>query len=127
MRTRRYTRLPGMTLAVMLTLLVGQGLVFGHDDGDRTAPSKLEGTWNVTLQLGRCDASCLCPPGITTDTLIPALQMFLKHGFYLEAPVGPSCAARGWDRGSASATTSSRPTSSSSSLTPTLAPEAAMR
>ena len=53
MRTRRYTPLPGMTIAVMLTLLVGQGLVFGHDDGDRTAPSKLEGTWNV----GSCPSS----------------------------------------------------------------------
>jgi len=28
-----------MTLAVMLTLLVGQGLLLGHDDGDKTAPS----------------------------------------------------------------------------------------
>jgi hypothetical protein len=32
MRTRRFTRLPGMTLAVMLSLLVGQAPVFGHDD-----------------------------------------------------------------------------------------------
>ncbi len=40
MRTRLFTLLPGMILAVMLTLLVGQGLAFGHDDGDRTEPSK---------------------------------------------------------------------------------------
>ena len=101
MRTRRYTPLPGMTIAVMLTLLVGQGLVFGHDDGDRTAPSKLEGTWNVTGQFGRCDASCPCPPGITTDTLISALHMYLKHGSFLEAPGGTLLRGPGlgsWER-----------------------------
>jgi len=32
MQTTRFTRLPGLALAVMLTLLVGQGLVFGNDD-----------------------------------------------------------------------------------------------
>ena len=32
MQTTRFTRLPGLALAVMLMLLVGQGLVFGNDD-----------------------------------------------------------------------------------------------
>lgn len=41
MQTRRFTRLSGLALAVLSTLLVGQGLVFGHDDRDRTAPSTL--------------------------------------------------------------------------------------
>ena len=48
MQTTRFTRLSRLTLAVTLTLLVGQGLVFGDDDGDRTKPGKLEDTWNVT-------------------------------------------------------------------------------
>jgi hypothetical protein len=39
MQTRRFARFSGMVLAVMLTLVVGQGLVFGHDD-DKRGPSK---------------------------------------------------------------------------------------
>ena len=100
MRTRRYTRLPGMTLAVMLTLLVGQELVFGHDDGDRTAPSKLEGTWNVTLRFPDCSSQCPCP-GNTPNIPIPALHMFLKHGSYLEVPGGSPLRGPGlgsWER-----------------------------
>jgi len=101
MQTRRYTRLPGLALAVLLTLLVGQGLVFGNDDRDRTEPRKLEGTWNVTGQLGRCDASCPCPPGVTTDTLVLALHMYLKHGSFLEAAGGSLLRGPGlgsWER-----------------------------
>ena len=87
MRTRRFTRLPGMTLAVMRTLLVGQGLVFGHDDGDRTAPSKLEGTWNVTLQFPVCSTECPCPGGVP-NIPIPALHTYLKHESFLEVSGG---------------------------------------
>ena len=35
MKTRLLTQIPGMTLAVMLTLVVAQGLVLGYDDDDR--------------------------------------------------------------------------------------------
>jgi hypothetical protein len=92
MQTRRYTQLPGMTLAVLLTLLVGQGLVFGHDDGDRTAPRTLEGTWNVTLRFPVCDPPttvpfCSCPGG-TPNIPISGLHMYLKHGSFLEVPGG---------------------------------------
>jgi hypothetical protein len=87
MQTRRYTRLPGMTLAVMLTLLVGQGLVFGRDDGDRTEPRKLEGTWNVTLRFPVCSSQCPCPGG-TPNIPIPALHQYLKHGSFREASGG---------------------------------------
>ena len=101
MQTRRFTQLLGITLAVMLTLLVDQGLVFGDNDGDRAEPSKLEGTWNVTMQLGRCDASCPCPPGVTTDTRVPALHMYLKHGAFVEAAGGSLLRGPGlgsWER-----------------------------
>jgi hypothetical protein len=81
MQTRRFTRLPGMTLAIMLTLLVGQGLVFGDDDGDRTKPIKLEGTWDVYLQCPKetCDRTdCRCPG--CPDNAILTLNTFLKGG-----------------------------------------------
>jgi hypothetical protein len=84
-QTKLFTQLPGLALAVMLTLLVGQGLGFGHDDGDGAAPRKLEGTWHVTLKISRCDAECPCPPGVTTDTPIPTLNTFLRHGAFLRA------------------------------------------
>jgi hypothetical protein len=79
MKTKLLTWIPGMTLAVLFTMLVGS---VGADD------RKLEGTWNITGRLGRCDASCLCPPGITTDTPIQALNMYLKHGAFLQAAGG---------------------------------------
>jgi hypothetical protein len=102
MQTRRFTRIPGMTLAVMLTLLVGQGLVFGHDDGDRTAPSKLEGAWDVTLKFPEktCDRTeCRCP-GDVPNIPIPTLNTFLKHGGMLWSAttflVGPGQGS--WER-----------------------------
>jgi len=87
MQTRRFTRLPGMTLAVMLTMLVGQGLVFGHDDGDRKEPRKLEGTWNVTLLFPDCTSQCPCPGGVP-NIPIPGLHMYLKHGSFLATSGG---------------------------------------
>jgi hypothetical protein len=81
MQTTRFTRLLGITLTVMLTLPVGQGLVFGHDDGDRTASNKLEGTWDVTLRFpeSSCNNACNCP-GNTPNIPLPTLNTFLKHG-----------------------------------------------
>ena len=73
MQTRRFTQLPGLALAVLLTLLVGS---VGADD------SKLEGTWDVTLQFPEetCDRpECNCP-GNTPNIPIPALNTFLKGG-----------------------------------------------
>jgi len=99
MQTRRFTRLPGMTLAVMLTMLVGQGLVFGHDDGDRTEPRKLEGTWNVILNFPEdtCKPECNCPP---SNIKIPTLNTFVKHGGMLwsggSLVVGPGQGS--WER-----------------------------
>jgi len=100
MQTTRFTRLSRLTLAVTLTLLVGQGLVFGDDDGDRTKPGKLEDTWNVTLQFPVCSTECPCPSSVP-NIPIPALHMFLKHGFYLEAPGGSPLRGPGlgsWER-----------------------------
>jgi hypothetical protein len=65
----------------MLALVVGQGLVFGHDNGDRAEPRKLEGTWDVTLRFpeSSCTAPCTCP-GNTPNIPIPTLNTFLKQG-----------------------------------------------
>jgi len=78
-----------MALAVLLTLLVGQGLVFGDDD-DRREPGQLEGTWDVTLTFDNCadpatpptpdTPGCSCPPGLT----VSGLHMYLKNGSYLD-------------------------------------------
>jgi hypothetical protein len=46
MQTTRFTRLLGITLAVMLTLVVRQGPVFGHDDDRGAQASRIEGVWD---------------------------------------------------------------------------------
>ena len=80
MQTTRFTSLPGMILAVMLMLLVGQTPVFGNDDNEGP---KLVGTWNVTLKFPQCTTECPCPGGMP-NIPIPALQTYLKHGAMLE-------------------------------------------
>jgi hypothetical protein len=73
MRTRRFTRLPGLAFAVLLTLVVGQDLVSGNDD-DRRESRKLAGTWNVILQFPVCSTECPCPGGVL-NIPIPGLHM----------------------------------------------------
>ena len=53
MQTRLLTRLPGMTLAVMLMLVVAQGLVSGPkaQAGDGRG---LEGTWLNAVKIVTC-------------------------------------------------------------------------
>jgi hypothetical protein len=75
MQTRRCTHLPGLTLAVLLTMLVGS---VGADDR-----RKLEGTWDVTLRFPKetCDRpECGPCPGGGPDIPIPTLNTFLKGG-----------------------------------------------
>ena len=79
MQTTRFTQLSGMALAVMLTLLVGSV---------RADDRNLEGTWNVTLNFGRCEAfpcinCCTCPPGPIAT--IATLNTFLSTGAFLWA------------------------------------------
>ena len=53
MQTRRFTRLPGMTLAVLLTLVGAPGLVFGpeaHADGGGCSEATLRGAYGIQLQ-----------------------------------------------------------------------------
>jgi hypothetical protein len=107
MQTRRFARLPGLAFAVLLTLLAGQDLVFGHDDDDRREPSKLAGTWDVTLTFDNCanpatpptpdTPGCSCPPGGT----VAGLHMYLQDGSYLDVSGGNplrGTAVRAWER-----------------------------
>jgi hypothetical protein len=74
MQTRLFTRLPGLALAVLFTMLVGS---VGADD------SKLKGTWDVTLRFPKetCDRpECGTCPGGQPDIPIPTLNTFLKGG-----------------------------------------------
>lgn len=83
MQTRWFSRLPGMTLAIMLMLLVGQTSVFGHDDrDDRT----LEGTWVNYVTIVTCPPA----PHQVLATL-QSMTTYLRGGILIEggAPATP--------------------------------------
>jgi hypothetical protein len=68
-----------MTLAVLLTLLVGQAPVFGYDDSAGREPRTLEGTWLSEVKI------VTCPPAphmviATFQTMIT----FMRGGILIE-------------------------------------------
>jgi hypothetical protein len=78
MQTRLFTPLPGLALAILCTMLAGQGLVLGQDAGDRTEPRNLAGTWEVAVTFPQetcARLECQCTAG-TFQTL----NTFLKDG-----------------------------------------------
>ena len=67
MKTRLFTQISGMSLAVMLTLLVGSA---GAES------NKLVGTWDAEVtSLDVCPTACRCPP-----VKVKSLNTFLKEG-----------------------------------------------
>ena len=40
MKTRLFLQLPGLVLTTLLTLLVGQGVAFGHEGGDKSVSQR---------------------------------------------------------------------------------------
>ena len=86
MQTRRFTQLPAMMLAVMLTLTVGQVLGDGpaaYAAGDRG----LEGTWLFEATLVDCATGDPLPiPG----NPFPAPHIYLHGGSMLDAGASPS-------------------------------------
>jgi len=86
MQTRRFTRLPGMILAVMLTLLVGSA---------RADEKQITGTWIVTITFPVCSAECPCPPA----TSVPGLHRYLQDGSMLEVgnPAARSTGLGAWE------------------------------
>ena len=82
MQTTRFTRLPGMTLAVMLMLVGAQGLGGGPEAqaGDR---GKLEGTWLIETTRVNCDTrEPLSAP-------FPSVHTYLRGGTVLDIGAAP--------------------------------------
>ena len=77
MQTTRFTRLPGITLAVLLTLVVGQGLVFGDDDGDRPRKCTLATLKGRYLFGG---IATLLPPAVEQQSLLAVAGYHTFHG-----------------------------------------------
>jgi hypothetical protein len=84
MRTRRFTRLPGMTLAVMLTLLVGQTPVFGRDDRAGWEHRTLEGTWINEVKI------VTCPPAPhAVLATFQSMTTYMRGGILIEGGSPP--------------------------------------
>ena len=77
MQTTRFTRLPGITLAVLLTLVVGQGLVFGDDDGDRPPKCTLATLKGRYLFGG---IATLLPPAVEQQSLLAVAGYHIFNG-----------------------------------------------
>src|SRR6266850_468133 len=94
MKSRLITRIPGMTLAVLLTLLVGQAPVFGDDDNRGGKADSIEGVWTVAdvILSG-------CPTGNPVRT-VADMNMFMHGGLLIEAPGTPAVGAPPLQRGS---------------------------
>src|SRR5215475_6844777 len=54
MRTKRFTRLPGLAFAILFTLLIGQGPVVGHDDSKGAKADRIEGVWDDEVIIIDC-------------------------------------------------------------------------
>src|SRR5262245_12134600 len=85
MQTTRFTRLPGMTLAFMVMLVVAPGLGVGPEAqaGDR---GKLEGTWLIETTRVHCD---------TREPLLapfPSVHTYLRGGTVLDIGAAPPVA-----------------------------------
>ena len=77
MQTTRFTRLPGITLAVLLTLVVGQGLVFGDKDGHRP-PKCTEATLKGRYLFG--GIATLLPPAVPEQSLLAVAGYHIFNG-----------------------------------------------
>ena len=83
MQRRLFTQIPGMTLAVMLTLLIGQGAVVGHADSKGAKADRIEGVWDVQVIITDCAT------GESTGREFPGTIMFLHGGQLIETPGTP--------------------------------------
>src|SRR5262245_15957989 len=83
MQRRLLTQIPGMTLAVMLTLLIGQGAVVGHADSKGVKADRIEGVWDEQVIITDCAT------GESTGREFPGTIMFLHGGQLIETPGTP--------------------------------------
>jgi hypothetical protein len=77
MQTTWFTRLPGITLAVLLTLMGGQGLVFGDDHGDRPPKCTLATRKGRYLFGG---IATLLPPAAPQQSLLAVAGYHIFNG-----------------------------------------------
>jgi hypothetical protein len=77
MQTTRFTRLSGITLAVLLTLIGGQGLVFGDDHDDRPPKCTLATLKGRYLFGG---IATLLPPAVPQQTLLAVAGYHVFNG-----------------------------------------------
>jgi hypothetical protein len=101
MKIRLLTQIPGMTLAVLLTLVVAQGLVFGHDDREEAKHRKLEGTWLNEVKI------VTCPPAPhAVLATFQSMTTYIRGGILIEGgspPTPPPAVSRSaghgiWER-----------------------------
>ena len=84
MKMRLLTQIPGMTLAVMLALTVGQALVVGPE-ARAAGGGKLEGTW--LMEATRVDCATGAPLPIPGNPF-PALHTYMRGGTMLDSGAG---------------------------------------
>jgi hypothetical protein len=85
MKWKWLTQIPGMTFAVMLALVVAQGLVFGLV-AQAKGSSKLEGTWLMESTIVNCDTGDSLPiPG----NPFPSLHTYMRDGTVLDSGASP--------------------------------------
>jgi hypothetical protein len=77
MQTTWFTRLPGITLAVLLALIGGQGLVFGDDHGSRPPKCTLATLKGRYLFGG---IATLLPPAAPQQTLLAVAGYHVFNG-----------------------------------------------
>jgi hypothetical protein len=83
MRTKRFTRLPGLAFAILFTLLIGQGPVVGHDDSKGAKADRIEGVWDDEVII------IDCATGESTGREFPSTIMFMHGGQLIETPGTP--------------------------------------
>ena len=85
MKMKLLPQIPGMTLAVMLALTVGQALVVGPE-AYAAGGGKLEGTWLMEATLVDCATGAPLPiPG----NPFPALHTYMRGGTMLDSGASP--------------------------------------
>ncbi len=90
MKMKLLPQIPGMTLAVMLTLTVGQALVVGPE-AHAAGGGKLEGTWLMEATLVDCATGAPLPiPG----NPFPALHTYMRGGTMLDSGASPPALRR---------------------------------